>query len=269
MDTEWIALQAGVKPAFQRGVSGPEEAEAFAARFLAADFAVARARLAEGREILYVAARQDDADALRDAEADLLLREEISVEREAAALEEVGRRLGYPPCCVARRVARNELRRRMGERRGWQWGWPWRRRRSKMEVADEDYRGAVDGWVEHPAWELNRFALPGHMFLITFEPCTYGCQAAVDLARRILDVVRREVNGEIDGLTVELRRPILVGQRHDERAFARLDRSGSGVVITDSTPIVPAATAFAANLRGRKVGSRGAVADALLLDFEA
>jgi len=269
MDTEWIALRAGVKPAFQRGMSGSEEAETSAARFLAADFAVARARLASGREIMYVAARQEDADALRDAEADLLLSEAIPVEREAAALEEVGRRLGYPPCCVARRVARGQARRIAAGKRGWRRGWPWTRVRGKMEVADEDYLGAVDGWVEHPAWELNRFALPGYMFLITFEPCTYGCPAAVDLARRILDVVRRELTDEVDGLTAALRRAVLVGQGHEERAFARLYRSGRSTVIAGTSPVGPAAAPFAAKLQGRKVGPRGTVGRALLLDFEA
>ena len=267
MDTEWLALRAGVKPAFQRGVAGPEEAESVAAHFLAADFAVARARLASGREILYVAARQDDADALRDAEADLLLSEAISFEREAVALEEVGRRLGYPPCCVARRVARNHDKRLAAARRGWRWSWPWRLLRGKMEPADEDYLGAVDGWVERPAWEINRFALPGDMFLITFEPCTYSCPAAVDLARRILDVVSQELDGDVDGLTAVLRLPILIGRGYEERAFASLDRRGSAIVIEDTTPVVPAAVTFAANLRGRKVGPRGTVGKALLLDF--
>jgi hypothetical protein len=265
MDTEWLALRAGVKPAFQRGVSGPEDAEAVAARFLAADFAVARARLATGREIIYVAACQADADALRDAEAALLLSQAISFEREAVALEEVGRRLGYPPCCVARRVARNRDKRLAAARRGWRWSWPWRLLRGKMEPADEDYLGAVDGWVERPAWELNRFALPGDMFLITFEPCTYSCPAAVNLARRTLDVVSRE--SDVDGLTAVLRRPILIGRGHEERAFASLDRSGARIVIEATAPVVPAAGAFAANLRGRRVGRRGTVGKALLLDF--
>jgi hypothetical protein len=138
-----------------------------------------------------------------------------------------------------------------------------------MEVANEDYLGAVDGWVEHPAWELNRFALPCHMFLITFEPCTYGCQAAVDLARRIFHVVSREVKGEVEGLTAHLRRPILIGQRHEERAFARLDRSDPRVVVAETDPVLPTAAAFAANLRGLAVGPRGAVGEAVLLDFEA
>jgi hypothetical protein len=104
------------------------------------------------------------------------------------------------------------------------------------------------------------------MFLITFEPCTYSCPAAVDLARRILDVVSRE--SDVDGLTAALRRPILIGRGHEERAFASLDRSGARIVIEDTVPVVPAAGAFAANLRRRRVGRRGTVGKALLLDFE-
>jgi hypothetical protein len=250
MDAEWLCLRAGVKPAIQRGAEGSAEALAIAARFVAEGFSVARSDPSTGRHIVYVAARQEDADALRDAEADLLL-SEVSVDREAAALEEVGRRLGYPACCVARRVARNRATRRLE-------GDP---------VGDEDYRGAVDAWVEHPAWELNRFALPNDMFPITFEPCTYRCAAALALARRVLAVARQDHPDGVDALVETLRRPLFVGRRREQRAFAVLDCQGGRTVVADAVPLAPAATGFAAALRGCPVGRRGVVGDALLLDF--
>jgi hypothetical protein len=251
MDAEWLALRTGVKPAIQRGAPGAAEASEMAARFVAEGFAVARADSSTGSHILYIAARQDDADALRDAEADLLRREAIAVEREAAALEEVGRRLGYPECCVARRVARNRARRKI----------------KLQQVPHEDYRGAVDAWTERPAWELNRFALPREAFLITFEPCSYGCPTALALARRTLDFVSREFPEEVAPLIETLRRPFVVGRGHEEGAYTVLDRSGATPVVIEAVPLWPAATTFAAGLRGRAVGRRGAVGEALLLDF--
>jgi hypothetical protein len=239
MDAEWLCLRAGVKPAIQRGAEGSAEALAIAARFVAEGFSVARSDPSTGRHIVYVAARQEDADALRDAEADLLL-SEVSVDREAAALEEVGRRLGYPACCVARRVARNRAtRKRKGDPAG-----------------DEDYRGAVDAWVEHPAWELNRFALPNDMFPITFEPCTYRCAAALALARRVL--ARFAGEGTAPRATYAERQTQWIfeaeAQRHEE----------GGEVEGVRSPLFLCASAFgvrsASEARGRVHPSRASAA---------
>lgn len=252
MDTEWIAFRAGVKPAIQRGVSGDAEAEETTARLRAEGLSVAHCDPSAGRLILYIAEGQADADALRDAEAPLLC-EDISVKREAAALEEVGRRLGYPECCIAARIVRNRRRRMI----------------KSLHVAHEDYRGAVDAWVANPAWELNRFAFPNEAFLITFEPCTYNCSAALDLARRVLLVVKEKSSGNVDEYIEKLQRPFLVGRGFEQWAFAVLDRCGAETTVADATPLVPAAAAFAAELRGRPVGPRGAVGEAVLLDFAA
>ncbi len=161
---EALAFAIGIKPALRLSLS-PADAAREAGRWRARGAVVL-----EGGPMIYVARDLARADALRAAEAAVL----PDGSRRApdadvrAAHREVGRLLGYPPCCVEGFLGRLE--------RG-------------VEVRPDGSKAAERVVAAEVAWRraschyarLN-FLLPRRRALVPFEPCAFDCDAALKYA---------------------------------------------------------------------------------------
>lgn len=179
LDVEWLAVKARVKPATRVSID-PGRASELEARARRDGLAVARAaHVVEfpGRApaaILYVA--PDPAYARTVAEAELPLlppgNERLSFETEVALHTDLGRLLGFPPCCVAEFCTR--LRRGITTRRdGGQ--------------AHEDFVAAEAAAAASRALlgRLNDVSPDRRMRIVTFYPCRYDCPPAASYASAV------------------------------------------------------------------------------------
>ena len=107
---------------------------------------------------------------------------------------EFGQELGYPACCVAAFGERLHLRTTEGvdqEARQEGHTWRWRvggiRRTLKRllptrwQAASPHYYHAASAWVAQPAPRLNIFRAGEGASLISFEPCSFRCDAALEI----------------------------------------------------------------------------------------
>jgi hypothetical protein len=273
IDVEWIALRAGIKPAIRR-TADPAEADEMEARLRRRGAALLRSvGYAIGARppivVLYAARSMRDAEVLRDAEAPLLSGCWQPTELQVRCNLEVGRRLGYPRCCVEAfcdRVARGSGILAEG---------------SPVRVV-EAYVAARDAWVPRPHPWLNERWLDAHIRWITFEPCRYDCP----LALRIAAATRHEVR-KLDARTGELTDRFLAESAviapSGARAVVEIERSPTPVIArafahldAQGRLLHPDDEALAGTLPGAPVGASGAVGGRwpydpppMLLDFGA
>lgn len=201
IDTEWLALRAGVKPGLRLAADATTAPEV-RARFerLGCAVAVAHGRIGlERRErvLLYIGATPQVAAGLRAAERHLLVGE-TSDHDKAFFTRELGLRLGYPRCCVdafAERTRRGGGRLRAGDR----------------DKHDPDYVHAHEARVARPDWRLNNLLLRHHVRLISFAPCRFDCLAALAQAREIHRLAVDEAPAAVPVLEAMLRRPLAIG----------------------------------------------------------
>ncbi|MBX3271776.1 MAG: hypothetical protein KF729_16025 [Sandaracinaceae bacterium] len=157
---EVLAFAIGIKPAL-RFAGEPPEAERWRAR---------GAAVAEGHGIVYVARSEQDARALRDAEA-LVHPGARRRAPDAEILEAhraLGRGLGYPRCCVEGFVAR--VVRGVDERADGT-------RAAERVVAAEDALRRTR--VTHARLS---FLLPTREALVPFDPCAFDCAPSLRYA---------------------------------------------------------------------------------------
>jgi hypothetical protein len=255
IDPEWVAFTAQLKPAIRITVE-PGEAEAIVPRFAAQGATVVKAEALVtigGREaeILYVARSEAEALALRDAEAVVLPgRKTGDLAQEVSAHLEMGRRLGFPRCCVESFCGRIEqgIERSDGGGEG---------------CLAEDYRVAQQAWVPWPDGLLNHFLLAARIRLITFYPCRYDCPIAVRYARAVLRAIARQQPAVAQEIVEGLGRPIAIAPSN-ARAVVSLgpDRaitSASAPCDSAGRVLCEADAVFAESLLGARVGQRGAV----------
>lgn len=241
-DAEWAALALGIKPAIRR-TAKPDEADAAAAQLTARGAKVVRARtLARlgGRDVavLYAARAVADAEALRDAEEPVLPGVSRS-DSGAAQHREVGRRLGFPACCVDAFCARIE--------------------RGVDTLPDgtrglsEDYVALRDAWVARPDARVNNLLMTSRWQLVSHYPCRYDCV----WSRRYADAVlvaytQRDPRGA--SLLVELLARTVAVAPDGARAIVTLDAHSA---ITASDGLSARDAPFARTLVGARVAPDG------------
>jgi len=256
VDVEYHAFRAGLKPAIRLSAE-PGRSAPMAERYASLGCAVIAAEaelLNDGGgpdrhvEILYVARSAADAEALRDAEAPIR-GQRVPVDVGLRAVREVGLRLGYPTCCVDACCARYE-----------------RRVRARGLRAAQAWYAARDAWCAAPRWQIDDLMFAARASIISFEPCTYACDAATRLADDILAVITRVDAAARADLERRLRRDVAIDARGG-RAIVTLDR-GAGTVITaaeplrgaEGQPLDAANEQLAPTLAGKVVAADGAVA---------
>jgi hypothetical protein len=243
IDVEYHALRLGLKPAV-RLTASPTEAPEMERRYrdLGLSVVTATATL-HGRTlvVLYVAGNPAVAAELRDAEQLLLegfLWDEAAREAAGVRTREVGRRLGYPDCCVEAFAARFE-------------------RTSMRSQQNDDYLAARDAWVPAPRWQLNGLLRRWRRFVVSFEACRFDCPRALgwadELLRRI-EPIDREARAALER---RLRQDLAIAS-NGERVVVQL--SPAGVIEAADAPS-PAERDLAAALLGKRVDERGLVAD--------
>ncbi|MCY1060294.1 hypothetical protein [Nannocystis sp. SCPEA4] len=225
IDVEWLALAAGLKPAIRIAASALE-ASAIAGRFQAMGAAVVTARGPVGvhrheHTLVYVARDAADAAAVRAAERPLL-GTHLPARDKAYYAGELGRRLGYPRCCVdafTARILRGPGKLRAGDR----------------DSVHEDYAAAHDALVARPDWRLNNLLLRQHLRLVTFEPCRYDCALALAMASEVLRLCAASDAASTHVLEDRLQRPLVLAAT-GARAWVRLDATTPAKITAAEAP---------------------------------
>lgn len=257
VDAELLALLAGLKPAV-RVTAAPDGAAAVIARYRARGLAVVPAAepvILGGRPtaILYVARAEADAALVRDAEAPVLPGHAGSGRSARDAHLEVGRRLGFPRCCVEAFCARVE--RGVDRLPG-----------PGPRGLAEDYVAARDAWVARPDARINNLLFAVRMKFVSFYPCRYDCAVAARYAQAVHDAIAHAQPDAARAIRDALSRAIAIAPSNAravvtlaadgkiERAEAPRDPAGRAAA--------PADEAFAASLAGAVVQADGAIAGA-------
>jgi len=241
LDVQWLAFQAGIKPAI-RVSAAAHELEEIESRYrsLGAYVEPSRHQLRLGRQAYWIAYV---AHSAREA-TELKLTEEASVRASDRDAMKLGRLLGYPECCVKAFCSRD----RRGKENDW-------------------YLAARDAWVARPLPALNVLLLSERRHLVSFEPCTYDCSRALELAERTAEALARVDKPWLDYVMTELARPIAINAAKD-RAHIELDGpiGSEPRVVRAWAPEGPDGTsrpgdaALSRQLPGRRVSRRGLIA---------
>jgi hypothetical protein len=200
LDVEWIAMQAGIKPANRLSVV-PAHAAAIERRARREGCAVVRgAHLVEfpGRPpsmILYVARDAAAAHWLAEAEAPLLPPENatLQLDDELACHTRLGQLLGFPACCVDAFGVR--LRRGVNCR-------------LDGSYAHEDFVAAecAARVSRRCLGRLNDLSPDRRARLVTFYPCRYDCPAAAAYASAVFAAAQ-----QVDAVAADTLRAALLG----------------------------------------------------------
>ncbi len=258
-DVEWLALRKGYKPAIRLAVE-PAEAATHEALFVRRGAAVVRSAwqppdARPAQEILYVARRLREAEALREVEAPILRGGETA--ELGGAILAAGRLLGYPPCCAEAFVDRIERARHLGL--------------GALRGLRKRHLAACEAQVDQPRWELNNLFLEERLRLITFEPCRYDCPPALRFAGAVF--------GEIEALSAPdaaaLRGRLAVAVALDaegRKAEVQIDEGriaqAQAPLSHDDRVLSPRDAALAGELEGALLGEAQArIAGLLVLEF--
>ncbi len=219
LDSESIALRAGLKPSL-RLTSPRAEADQLAARLRHDRLHVQM--MSEGvdfgageRVVLCVSPDPARAVALCEAERTLAL----AATREPTADElsnmylHIGTLLGYPRCCVAAFAGRATLD------------------RSCRGTSSMPYHAACEAWVPRPYARLNNLRFGDGIQLISFEPCRYDCQVALQLADAIADAVAKTCRRSLESIDRILARPVAIAPS-GERVEVELDGEANIIACT-------------------------------------
>ncbi|MCC6647473.1 MAG: hypothetical protein IT374_18110 [Polyangiaceae bacterium] len=197
VDVEALAFSEGLKPAIRRSVAvGQLDAATALARRLGGAVSWSTRDIDEdGRRsrVMYLGRTQAEADALRDAEAEIL---PGSTTARPAAHARLGALLGFPRCCVdafAGRVERG-IDVVVGLGRG----------------LAEDYVAAHDAWTPRAVALVNPLWMRQRRSLVSFYPCRFDCDAALEVARGVLGAVARRDEALADALVATLTGSIVV-----------------------------------------------------------
>lgn len=199
VDSEWLALRAGLKPGL-RLTAEPGEGAAIVERYrgFGCHVAVAQGPVGEQRReqlLIYVAATAQAAAGLRAAERPML-DPQVTPRDKAFYTRELGLRLGYPDCCVAAFAGLV----RAGDPR---------------HVATRphaDHVHARMARVAAPDWRLNCLLLRQHARLVSFAACRFDCAPAIAQAEALRGELRRHAGAALPVLEAMLRRPLALGR---------------------------------------------------------
>ena len=219
-DLESIAFAAGLKPAIRRTVD-PSELDAVEAQLRAPGVVVLRARRtarlgAREQAVLYVARTAEHAGALRDAE-EAVLPGASGAPDARERHREVGRLLGFPPCCVEAFLARLDRGVDRLDARG-------------PGGLAEDYVAARSAWVPRPDARVNPLLMAVRAQLVSFYPCRYDCPEAVGVAEALRAVLERRQPAAAAALLALLSRPVAIAP-DGARALLVLGGALDGAVI--------------------------------------
>ncbi|MBK7398149.1 MAG: hypothetical protein IPJ34_18085 [Myxococcales bacterium] len=241
VDTELVALRAGLKPAIRLSTTADEAA--FVARYRALELAVCAAdgtfiddegQHARKLRLLYVAPTLAAAEAVAAIEA-VTFAPCTDVAARAAQYRALGVALGYPTCCVtayAQRVILDPA--------------------ADGAYVAEAFACARDAHTEHPRWELDHLLLETGDAVVPFAPCSYECPAAIALAQAIFAEAAR--------------RAPLAARRIQRRLAVPLavDRRGARAVLDLEGPTIRAAHPRRSSLGGFVHAADTALAERLV-----
>jgi hypothetical protein len=201
---EFWLFRAGVKPVVFLTVP-PEEADAAAALFPGTTVVRRERRVQVGPQDAWVDRRDAGVDRV-----ELYISKRPGMAEEAARLqsegdpsenlEELGRLLGYPPCCI--RAFRGQAD---------------RSNNTRNRYATAGRTASAGPWP----WELNNL----HTMLIPCYPCRHDCPEALSLARAALAAMDEAYPGTSAALRALLARPALY---FDDARQLTLDGEMSG-----------------------------------------
>lgn len=199
-DTELLVFLQGAKPALRRTMPDRVHAQELVARIELSNHAAClsyQEKRLGGRSwwVVYGASSSEQAERLRKLDAPL----PISGKAFARDNRALGRLLGYPDCCVESFVKRDLATRDV-----------WRRglHPSKHYLR---YLAAQQAWSERSRWELNPHLMGEGAWLVSFEPCSYRCEAALKLAHASFRILEQEDHRAARELERQLRCALAIG----------------------------------------------------------
>jgi hypothetical protein len=164
----------------------------------------------------------------------------------------MGRRLGYPECCVeacalryvrrrtdlfARRRADPKAERRPPSQEDLAAG---RKISQAYRVAgrppSQAYLAAREAWVPEPRWQINDLRFASRETVISFEPCSYACDAATRWADAALAAIGAADRAGRVELERALRRDVAIDVRGG-RAIVSVDRGSGRAAIVRAEPL--------------------------------
>jgi hypothetical protein len=236
---ERLAVKAGVKPALRIRLY-QWEAPYEVGLWLREGFAVTAVETDAGadgaRTYVMVARTRAHVDALADAE----LRQFLPMPAQLDALRECGELLGYPPCCVEAFVRSTELE---------------EGRDAELDSRRCNFHRLDAAWVPLADARLNTLRQHESLGLISFDPCSFACPAALAAAEGIAEVVEAAHPGY-----VELLRGSFAINHDDDRVALELEPGpAGGARVRAATATRANAEGFAARLLGCCVDEDGRV----------
>jgi hypothetical protein len=206
LDCERTAFELGLKPAVRQLIH-PHDAPWAAAMYVRGGAAVCGVTggLPHGNAVLMAAHTPADARAMLDAE---FVQFERDSNRVIAGTRELGRRLGYPSCCVEAFVRSIEVD-------------------SPEPGIDDNWRRLDDAWVARPNPRINSMLFGELMQLISFDPCQFDCPAAGAIADALFERLATMAPVAAEALDRQLARPVVVDWR-DRRAWVKLEARPDG-----------------------------------------
>ncbi len=209
LDGERTAFELGLKPAI-RQLLDPRDAPWAAAMFVRGGAAVAAALagLPHSHAVLMVAPTLADARAMLDAE---LVQFERDDTRSLDGARELGRRLGYPPCCVEAFLAKVS---RAAETKA-------------PELGRDNWQRVDAAWVARPNPRINSLLFGELLGLISFDPCRFDCPAAAQIANALFERLAQSAPVAAAALDRQLARPVFIDEQ-DRRAWLELESDLAG-----------------------------------------
>jgi hypothetical protein len=201
LDGERTAFELGLKPAVRQQIDARDVPWA-AAMYLRGGAAVcaATAGFPHGKAVLMAAQTLADAESMLDAE---FVQFERDAARKYAGMRELGRRLGYPSCCVDAFVRSVEV------------GSPGRH-------IDDNWGRFEAAWVARPNPRINSMLFGELLQLISFDPCRFDCPAAAAIADALFERLAETAPTAAAALDRQLARAVIVDER-DHRAWVDFD----------------------------------------------
>jgi hypothetical protein len=231
VEVERLAFEAGIKPALRLRFE-PWEAPYEAGIWLRAGAASSVVELG-GVTYVMVGHTLAQAEALADAE----LRQYLPAPTWLDAARDCGERLGYPRCCIDAFV------RSMSFESGDE--------DSSVEARRSNFHRLDRAWVPAPHPHLNTLRFREQLGLISFDPCSLACPAALAIADRVAIVVE----AACPGYCAELRGVFAI-DHDDQRVAIELDEDRR---VRTARPTHEEAADFAARIVGHQVDEHGRI----------
>lgn len=206
LDCERTAFELGLKPAVRQLID-PRDAPWAAAMYVRGGAAVCGqiGGFPHGNAVLMVATTSEDARAMLDAE---LAQFERDSARVLAGTRDLGRRLGYPSCCVEAFVRSVEAG-------------------SPDPAIDDNWRRLDAAWVARPNPRINSMLFGELLQLISFDPCRFDCPAAGGIADALFERLAAMAPVAAEALDRQLARAVVVDER-DRRGWVEIESDAEG-----------------------------------------